>query len=218
MSGDRTPAPSVEPPWLVWARELQAHAQIGLSFTRDPYDRARYRSIQALAADIVARHAGLDAPAIELTFAAQNGYATPKLDVRGAVFRQGRLLLVREKADNDRWTLPGGWADVNESPTEAVVKEVREEAGFEVRPYKLAAVWDRARHAHKPAYLFHIWKLFFLCEIVGGEARTGPETSEVAFFAEDALPAELSVSRVLHTQLERMFRHLERPGLPTDFD
>jgi ADP-ribose pyrophosphatase YjhB (NUDIX family) len=214
MSGDRTSQPS----WLVWARELQAISQTGLTFTRDSYDQARYHRIRTLAAEIIARHTNLDAQPIELAFGAQSGYATPKVDVRGAVFREGRLLLVREKADHGRWTLPGGWADVNESPAEAVAKEVREEAGLIVRPYKLAAIWDRARHAHEPQYLFHIWKLFFLCEIEGGEARAGPETSEVAFFAEDELPAELSVSRVLHWQLERMFQHAGRPELLTDFD
>jgi ADP-ribose pyrophosphatase YjhB (NUDIX family) len=193
-------------------------SQTGLTFTRDAYDRVRYHRIQTLAAEITARHTNLDAQPIELAFGAQSGYATPKVDVRGAVFREGRLLLVREKADHERWTLPGGWADVNESPAEAVGKEVREEAGLIVRPYKLAAVWDRARHAHEPQYLFHIWKLFFLCEIEGGEAQPGPETSEVAFFAEDELPAELSVSRVLHWQLERMFHHAGRPELLTDFD
>jgi ADP-ribose pyrophosphatase YjhB (NUDIX family) len=218
MPGDRAAPRTTQPLWLVWARELQAMAQTGLTFTGDAYDRARYLRIQALVAEIVARHTGLDSHPIEMALGAQSGYATPKVDVRGAVFRDGRLLLVREKADHDRWTLPGGWADVNESPAEAVAKEVREEAGFTVRPHKLAAVWDRARHAHEPQYLFHIWKLFFLCEIEGGEAQIGPETSEVAFFAEDALPTELSVSRVLHWQLERMFQHASDPELPADFD
>ena len=138
--------------------------------------------------------------------------------MRGAVFRDGCILLVREAADGGRWTLPGGWADVNESPAECVVREVREESGFDVRVGKLAAVWDRARHAHLPHYVFHIWKLFFVCEIVGGEARTGTETSEVAFFAEQDVPGDLSVSRVLDWQLHRMFEHAREPALPTEFD
>jgi ADP-ribose pyrophosphatase YjhB (NUDIX family) len=166
----------------------------------------------------MAQHTGLEVRGIEAMFTQQTGYATPKVDVRGAVFRDGRILLVRETADGDRWTLPGGWADVNESPAEAVVKEVREEAGLEVRAFKLGAVLDRSRHAHKPIYPFHIWKLFFLCEITGGEIRTGPETSEVAFFAEADLPADLSTSRVLPPQLKRMFKHMRQPDLPTDFD
>jgi ADP-ribose pyrophosphatase YjhB (NUDIX family) len=153
-----------------------------------------------------------------MMFTQQTGYATPKVDVRGAVFRDGQILLVRETADGNRWTLPGGWADVNESPAEAVVKEVREEAGLEVRASKLSAVWDRSRHAHKPIYPFHIWKLFFLCEVIGGELQNGPETSEVAFFAEHDLPIDLSTSRVLPLQLKRMFEHMRQPNLPTDFD
>jgi ADP-ribose pyrophosphatase YjhB (NUDIX family) len=207
-----------EPLWLVWAREIQALAQIGLAFTRDPYDRERYHQLRSLAARIMSEHTGASMQRIETMFAAEAGYATPKLDVRGAAFRGGQLLLVRESIDGGRWTLPGGWADVNESPAESVAKEVREESGFDVRIVKLAAVWDRARHAHVPVYPFHIWKLFFICEITGGEARGGLETSAAAFFAEGALPADLSVSRVLRSQLHRMFEHMRHPEMPTDFD
>ena len=171
-----------EPRWLLWAREIQALAQTGLAFTRDQYDRERYQQLRALAAQIMAEHTGLDVRDIDLLFTQQTGYATPKLGVRGAVFRNDRILLVREIADEHRWTLPGGWADVNESPADAVAREVREEAGVRVRPYKLAAVWDRTRHPHGVMQPFHVWRLFFLCEITGGEPGTGPETSEVAFF------------------------------------
>ena len=207
-----------DPRWLLWAREMQALAQTGLALTRDPYDRERYQRLRGLAARIMTEHRGQDVQPIEALFAGDIGYATPKLDVRGAVFRDSRLLLVRETADGDRWTLPGGWADVNESPFESVVKEVREESGFDVRVAKLAAVWDRARHPHVPSYTFHIWKLFFVCEIIGGEARGGLETSAVEFFAEDELPRDLSISRVLLPQLRSMFEHMRRPELPTDFD
>jgi ADP-ribose pyrophosphatase YjhB (NUDIX family) len=214
---DETSGPT-KPNWLIWAREIQALAQTGLAFTRDEHDRERYQRFRTLAAQIMAQHTDLEVRDIEVMFTPQTGYATPKVDVRGAVFRDGRILLVRETADGDRWTLPGGWADVNESPAEAVVKEVREEAGLEVRAFKLGAVLDRSRHAHKPIYPFHIWKLFFLCEITGGEPQNGPETSEVAFFAEHDLPADLSTSRVLPPQLKRMFEHMRQPDLPTDFD
>lgn len=207
-----------EPSWLLWAREMAALAQTGLAFTRDPYDRERYEQLRRLAARVLAEHAGLDAGRIERLLASEAGYATPKLDVRGAVIRDGRMLMVREAADGGRWTLPGGWADVNESPAECVAKEVREESGFEVHVYKLAAVWDRAQHGHVPPYPFHIWKLFFLCEITGGVARTSLETSEVAFFAEQDIPTDLSIGRVLPEQLRRMFEHARRPELPTEFD
>ena len=114
--------------------------------------------------------------------------------------------------------MPGGWADVNESPVECVIKEVSEESGYEVRVRKLAAVWDRARHAHTPHYVFHIWKLFFVCDVVGGRASESLESSEPSFFGPDELPTDLSVGRVLRWQLLRMFEHAESPNLQTDYD
>ena len=125
---------TTEPRWLLWAREMQALAQTGLAFTRDQYDRERYERLRALAAQIMAEHTGMAVPDIEVMFTQQTGYATPKLGVRGAVFRDDQILLVRETADEHRWTLPGGWADVNESPAEAVAREVREEAGVRGAP------------------------------------------------------------------------------------
>lgn len=205
--------------WLNWARELQAIAQTGLGFSKDVYDRERYEAIRALAAQIVAEHSDADFSRIEGVFTQQAGYATPKVDVRGAVFRNdGGILLVREIADAGRWTLPGGWADVNQSPSECVRREIREESGFEVAIRKLAAVYDRDRHGHLPPHAFHVYKLFFICEIVGGAPRPGLETSEVAFFTGENLPPNLSVGRIRRHQIDRMFEHWRSPGLPTDFD
>ena len=132
----------MEPSWLLWARELQAIAQTGLEFAKDPYDRERYIAVRALAARMMAQRASADPTSVEKLFAEQTGYATPKVDVRGAVFREdGRILLVREVADSGRWSLPGGWAEVNQSPREAVVREVLEESGFAVTARKLAAIY-----------------------------------------------------------------------------
>jgi ADP-ribose pyrophosphatase YjhB (NUDIX family) len=207
-----------EPDWLVWTRELQAIAQTGLAFVRDPYDRERYEALRALASRMMAAHTGTPAAAIEALFAGESGYATPKIDVRGAVFdAEGRLLMVRERADADRWTLPGGWADVNLTTAESAAKEVEEESGYRVAVRKLAAAWDRTKQEH-PAGAFSCLKLFYLCEPVGGAAAPGPETSEVAWFAEDSLPAELSLGRVLPHQLRRMFAHARDPALPTEFE
>jgi ADP-ribose pyrophosphatase YjhB (NUDIX family) len=209
----------MEPVWLVWARELQAIAQTGLSFAANAYDRERYAALRALAARMMATQSDADFARVEGLFAEQAGYATPKVDVRGAVFDEGlRILLVREIADRGRWTLPGGWADVNQSPSESVIREVREESGLEVRVRKLAAVYDRARHAHLPPHPFHVFKLFFICERVGGTPRAGIETSEVAFFGEAEIPEDLSIGRVLPHQIRRMFAHAKQPDLPTDFD
>ena len=155
---------------------------------------------------------------VEALFAGDHGYATPKVDVRGAVIQQGRILLVREIEDLDRWTIPGGWADVNQSPTECVIWEVREESGLEVRVRKLAAVYDCAHYAHAPPHPFHVYKIFFICDVVGGIPKPGLETSEVAFFAEKEIPTDLSMGRVLPHQIRRMFEHAGRRNLPTDFD
>jgi ADP-ribose pyrophosphatase YjhB (NUDIX family) len=204
-----------EPAWLVIGRELRAIAQIGLAFSRDPYDRQRFERIRELAADVIARGSGQPAGDLVELFRMDAGYATPKVDVRAAVFSEGRVLLVREISDR-AWTLPGGWADVNETPAESVTREVVEESGFEARPIKLAAVYDY-RKRNRPRHLDSIYKLFFVCELAGGSARPSIETSEAAFFARDALPP-LSVGRTTAAQIERMFEHAANPDLPTDFD
>jgi len=206
----------MEPKWLAWAREIQAIAQTGLAFSPALYDRERYERLRTIAAEMLAGPSGADPAFVENLFAGESGYATPKIDVRGAVFRDGKILLVRERADAGRWTLPGGWADVNRSPSEAVITEVREEAGLDVRPAKLAALHDRRLHPHPPLP-FHIYKLFFLCEITGGTPTAGSETEGVDFFASNAIP-ELSTSRVLASQIARMFAHHASPDLPTEFD
>jgi len=207
-----------EPDWLTWARELQAIAQTGLAFARDPYDRERYEMLRALASNVMAAHTDSSAERIEHLFAGEIGYATPKVDVRGAAFdQQGRLLMVREVADGGRWTLPGGWADVNLTAAENVAKEMQEESGFEVRVRKLAAVWDRTRQGHSPG-VFSCCKFFFVCDITGGAAATGPETSGIGWFGEEELPEDLSHGRVLPSQLRRMFVHARDATLPTEFD
>ena len=207
-----------EPDWLTWAREIQATAQTGLAFTKDPYDTERYHALRALSVRILAAHTGVEPVRITDLFASDTGYATPKLGVRGAVFDdQGRILLVRETADGDRWTLPGGWAEVNQTPAESVVREVFEESGYRVRPVKLAAVWDRVRQGH-PAGSASVIKLAFICTLEGGAPTTSLETSGTGWFAEDAIPADLSIRRTLPHQIARMFDHWREPTLPTDFE
>jgi ADP-ribose pyrophosphatase YjhB (NUDIX family) len=148
-------------------------------------------------------------------FAADSGYATPKVDVRAVVFEGDALLLVRERSDG-LWTLPGGWADVGASPREVAEKEVREESGYLVRASKLLALYDRDRHGHPPI-AHHVYKLFVRCELLGGSPRESLETSGVGFFREGELP-ELSLTRVTPAQLARMFEHRVNPHWPTDLD
>jgi ADP-ribose pyrophosphatase YjhB (NUDIX family) len=205
-----------EPEWLAWARALQALAQTGLHYTKDHFDADRYEQIRAIAASMMAAGSGQPAPRILELFRQDSGYATPKAAVRGAAFRDDRILLVRERSD-DRWSLPGGWADVNQSAAACIEREILEESGFIARATKLAAVWDRQRHGHVPPEPRHVYLMFFVCELTGGAARPSLETSAVEFFAEDALP-ELSIARVTEQQIRRMFEHRRRPDLPADFD
>ena len=207
----------MEPKWLQWAKELQAIAQIGLAYpSGSHFDQERYERIREIAAEIMSASGGMNQKSLLGLFERESGYATPKVDVRGVVFLEGRILLVRE-VDDGGWTLPGGWADVNESAKESVVREVREESGYETRPVKLLAVYDRSKHAHVPNFPYHVYKLFILCELVGGEARVSLETSGVGFFAVDELP-ELSLSRVTPNQIRRFFDHDSHPDWPTEFD
>ncbi|MEA3108544.1 MAG: hypothetical protein QOI88_3149 [Gammaproteobacteria bacterium] len=204
-----------EPTWLVVGRELRAIAQIGLTFSEDAFDRLRYERIRELAAALVADGSDGDAAKVLDLFQLDAGYATPKVDVRGAAFRDGRVLMVREVSDGG-WTLPGGWADVNQTAAECVTREIAEESGFEARALKLAAVHDY-RKRNRLRHIDSIYKMFFICELVGGAARPSHETSEIAFFSRGELPA-LSAGRTTAEQIELMFRHAERPDLPTDFD
>jgi ADP-ribose pyrophosphatase YjhB (NUDIX family) len=197
-------------------RELLAISQTGLAFTKDPFDRERYARVRELVGDLL-RTPGSANPAFDpgVLFGNDKGYATPKIDVRGAVFRDGRVLMVRERSDG-LWTLPGGWCDINVSPGESAVKEIREESGFDVRVVKLAAVLDRRMHPH-PTQFHHAYKLYFLCELTGGHAEASIETDAVDFFAEDALPP-LSTQRITLGQIQLMFRHERERHLPTTFD
>lgn len=206
-----------KPHWIQWARALQAISQTGLHFSEGLYDKERYQHIAKIAAEILARHTNLSEEKILELNAAEFGYATPKIDVRGVVIKDSKILLVREVADHDRWTIPGGWADVNDTPSQAVVREVFEESGFETQVVKLLAVYDREKQGHTPPFPFHVYKLFFLCEITGGFAHAQGETSEVAFFGEFEIP-ELSIARVKEEQIRRFFHHGRNPELPTDFD
>jgi len=196
-------------------RRLLALAQSGLHFTPQEYDRERYREVIDIATRLLSFESGVASEHLRRTWLVEDGYATPKVDVRGAVFRDHRVLLVRETSDG-KWTLPGGWADVNDSPALAVEKEIEQESGFAARAVKLAAVYDRNKHEHPP-YFFHAWKLFFICEITSGAPRLSHETDGVEFFPLDTLP-ELSTGRSTARQIERMYQHHQHRDWPTEFD
>ncbi len=202
------------PKWLEWAREIQAISQTGLHFAENHYQRERFSRLIEIAADIISVHSDLDQAELVEIFNDQIGYATPRIDVRGAVFQNGKLLLVRERADGG-WTMPGGWADVGDVPSTAVEREVLEEAGFEVSAQRVIGVYDANRTG--PLEVFHAFKIVFLCDILGGEPRTSNETSQVGFFSRDDIPEFLSGERTRQRHIEDAFIANSVDG-PTIFD
>jgi len=200
---------------LEHARRLLALAHTGLHYTQSDYERERYEEIAHIATQLLSMESPHSAEEIRHAWRLEDGYVTPKLDVRGAIFRDDTVLLVRERSDG-KWTVPGGFADINEWPSLSVTKEIEQESGYTARVVKLAAVHDRGKHNY-PAFMFHIWKLLFVCEITGGEARVSNETDAVEFFALDSLPP-LSTGRITAEQIQLLFRHYSQPALATEFD
>ena len=202
------------PRLLDWARRLQAIAQTGVAYGEPHvYDRERYEQVRQIAAEMFS--ADGEIAATDAVLALETGHATPKLDVRGVVFWGDGILLVRE---DGAWSLPGGWVDVGESPSEAAVREVLEESGYETRAVKLLALLDRDRHAYEP-HAWHIWKAIVLCDLAGGGRQPlQSETDEAEFFARDALPEPLRSGAATRALIERAFDHREHPEWPADFD
>lgn len=201
--------------WLEWAKRIQALSQSGLTFTKDVYDIERYTELREISAEIMAEYTGLELEKIKGLFCNDLGYQTPKIDVRGVVFKDNQILMVREIID-DKWSLPGGFCDIGLSPAENIVKEIKEESGYDVVPIKLLALFDMNKHGHPPQ-AFHYYKLFFHCEIVGGHANIGMETKDIQFFSENNLPT-LSMSRNTDTQIKAMFQTLNDLKSKTLFD
>jgi len=201
--------------WLDIAKRLEAIAQTGLAFTESDYDRERYEEVREIGHQIFHYNTQTPIEIIHDLFARENGYPTPKVDVRGVIFRDNKILMIREKLDG-LWALPGGWADIGYTPSEVAVKEVREEAGLEVTPIRLLAVLDKKCHTHPPSPL-HVYKIFILCQEIGGSLKTGMETTDVKFFSQDDLPP-LSTDRNTFEQLDLMFSFLEDPIRQTLLD
>jgi ADP-ribose pyrophosphatase YjhB (NUDIX family) len=198
--------------------KLSALAQDGLTYGADDYDLDRYRQVSRLAVELLATLSGRPADELAMELGRDSGYATPKIDVRGAIFDdQERVLLTRERTDG-RWSLPGGWADPGDAPSAAVTREILEETGYHSSAVKLIACWDREVQGNPPPLPVHVYKLFFLCRSDGTvQAPAALETLDVGWFGLDALPP-LSLGRVNHRQLERALAHYRDPSLPTEFD
>ncbi len=197
-----------------WARELFSMSQAGLTYGENPFDLERYKRLKEIAAEIIANESDLTKEVVLQSFSMQAGYITPKVDVRGAVIRNGKILLIQEKADG-KWAMPGGWADLGNSPASVAEREVWEESGFRVKAEKVVAVLDANRV--EPFEFYHAYKIIFLCELLGGEPRISHETLAVDFFDPDQLPP-LSIYRTNEDMLQEVFAHVENPNRPTVFD
>ncbi|MED3928716.1 NUDIX hydrolase [Priestia megaterium] len=205
----------MEHKWLDWAKQLQSLAQAGLAYSKDIYDVERFELIRNISVEMLSQQTGMEMTVIKDLFASETGYATPKVDIRAVIFKDNKILMVKENSDGS-WSLPGGWADIGLTPSEVAVKEVKEESGFDVKAVKLLAVMDMKCHPHPPSP-FHIYKMFIQCEVIGGQPMKGVETSAVEFFAENKLPP-LSIARNTQTQIEMAFKHLYNPKEPVYFD
>lgn len=191
----------MENQWMEWAIELQALAQAGLEYGRDKYDLERYRRIREIAAEMVSHQSDLPLDKVKDLFCGETGYQTPKLDTRAAIFQGEKILLVQE--EDLRWSLPGGWVDVNLSVKENAVKEVREEAGLEVTANLVIALQDRNRH-NQPPSIYGICKVFILCTLLGGSFQPNLETVDSGWFPLEELPP-LAADKVTREQIALCF-------------
>lgn len=200
--------------WLHWAIELQSLAQAGLAYGKDVYDYERYERIRGISAEIISHMTDIPLGKIKNLFCNEIGYQTPKLDTRAAIFDKGKILLVRE--NDGKWSLPGGWCDVNVSVGENAVKEVKEEAGLDVTADRIIAVQDRKKH-NLPVYAYGVCKVFIQCTVIGGHFEQNIETTEYRYFSEDNLP-ELATEKNNEEQIKMCFSAYRASDWKTLFD
>lgn len=200
---------------LDWAVRIQGIAQAGLTYGRDAYDKERYEQLRAIAAEMVAEKAEISVEKVKDLFCNEEGYQTPKVDTRGAVFRDGKILLVHE--NNGTWSLPGGWCDVDQSVASNVIKEVKEETGLTVLTEKLIAVQDWRKH-NVCNYIYGVVKVFVLCREVGGAFAENIETTGIQYFGRNELPDRLAVEKTTVEQILLCFDAYEDQNWQTRFD
>ena len=203
-----------QPKWMEWAQEIFSLSQAGLTYSQNPFDIERYKRLQEITAEMIASQSALEKESVLESFSMQAGYITPKIDVRGAIVRDGKILLIQERAD-DRWAMPGGWADLGNSPASVAEREVWEESGYRVKAEKVVAVIDANRI--EPFEFFHAYKIIFLCTLLDGDPRTSYETLAVDFFDPDHLPP-LSLFRTNEDMIREVFAHVQDPNRATAFD
>ena len=201
--------------WLKWAIEIQSLSQIGLTYTKDVYDRERYQRLREISAEMLAKKTEVSIEKVKDLFCHETGYQTPKLDTRAAIFRNNKILLVHE--NNETWSLPGGWCDVLESVKSNTEKEVREETGLNVKAVKIISIQDRNKH-NKPVYAYGVCKIFVLCEVINGKFVENIETTEIRYFSLQDLPHNLAEEKTNKEQIEMCFKAYLNENWQTQFD
>jgi ADP-ribose pyrophosphatase YjhB (NUDIX family) len=205
---------SKPPKWIAWAREIFSMSQAGLTYSQNEFDIERYKRLQEITAEMLESQSELSKESVLESFSMQAGYATPKIDVRGAVVRDNKILLIQERMDG-RWAMPGGWADLGNAPAAVAEREVWEESGYHVKAEKVVAVIDANRI--EPLEFYHAFKIIFLCTLIGGEPQVSHETLAVDFFDMNNLPP-LSLYRTDESMLREVFAHIQDPNRRTAFD
>jgi len=205
---------SKPPKWIAWAREIFSLSQAGLAYSQNEFDIERYKRLQEITAEMLESQSELSKESVLESFSMQAGYATPKIDVRGAVIRDNKILLIQERSDG-RWAMPGGWADLGNAPASVAEREVWEESGYHVKAEKVIAVIDANRI--EPMEFYHAFKIIFLCTLTGGEPQVSHETMAVDFFDLNDLPP-LSLYRTNASMLQEVFAHIQDPNRRTAFD
>lgn len=203
-----------QPQWLEWAKELQFIAQAGLTYSKDAFDIERFERIREISVEILSRHTELPMEIVKNLFCNEVGFQTPKLDTRAAIFKDNKILLVKEKSG--LWSLPGGWVDIYETIKSNTIKEVKEEAGLDVEPTRVIAVQDRNHH-NLPPYAYNICKVFMLCEIKGGHFQPNIETVDSQYFSLDEIPP-LSEDKNVLSQIKMCFEAYHDPNWLVQFD
>lgn len=201
--------------WLKWAIEIQSLAQAGLTYTDNVYDIERYERLREIAAEIIEEKSNISLEKVKDLFCNENGYQTPKIDTRAAIFKDDKILLTHE--NNGTWSLPGGWCDVLESVASNTIKEVKEETGLDVETIKIIAVQDRNKH-NKPIYAYDVCKIFVLCNVIGGEFIENIETTEIKYFSLDEIPNNLAEEKTNNEQIEMCFKAYKDEKWQTQFD
>ena len=187
--------------WLEWAIELQSIAQAGITYGKDIYDIERYERIREISAEMIAYKTDISTEKVRNLFCNESGYQTPKLDTRAVIFENGKILHVKE--NTGKWSLPGGWVEVNLSVKENTIKEVKEEAGLDITADRIIAIQDRAKH-NLPIYAYGVCKIFVLCTVIGGTFKENIETTEFSYFSENELP-ELATEKNTEEQIKMCF-------------